>query len=117
MPPTIAPIAVLALETLYCFVCHTLPRLFRLTAVLEAEKDPANAPTIVWYNGGPGAASMFGLWVELGPYYLNQVRFAGRTHWLSRVHCTHTSWLGERSPETPCEWASRLVGRGERGEG
>ena len=23
-------------------------------------------------NGGPGAASMFGLFVELGPYYLNQ---------------------------------------------
>lgn len=31
-----------------------------------------DTPTIVWYNGGPGAASMFGLFVELGPYYLNQ---------------------------------------------
>ena len=41
---------------------------------LEAENDPANAPVIIWYNGGPGAASMFGLFVELGPYYLNQVR-------------------------------------------
>ena len=28
---------------------------------LESENDPANDPVIVWYNGGPGAASMFGL--------------------------------------------------------
>jgi len=39
---------------------------------LESENDPANDPVVVWYNGGPGAASMFGLFVELGPYYLNQ---------------------------------------------
>lgn len=39
---------------------------------MESENDPANDPVIVWYNGGPGAASMFGLFVELGPYYLNQ---------------------------------------------
>lgn len=39
---------------------------------LESENDPVNDPVVVWYNGGPGAASMFGLFVELGPYYLNQ---------------------------------------------
>ena len=43
--------------------------------MIEAETDPATAPTIIWYNGGPGAASMFGLFVELGPYYLNQDSF------------------------------------------
>jgi hypothetical protein len=42
---------------------------------LESENDPKNDPVIVWYNGGPGAASMFGLFVELGPYYLNQDSF------------------------------------------
>ena len=40
---------------------------------LESQNDPKNDPVVVWYNGGPGAASMFGLFVELGPYYLNQV--------------------------------------------
>lgn len=39
---------------------------------MESENDPKNDPVVVWYNGGPGAASMFGLFVELGPYYLNQ---------------------------------------------
>ena len=39
---------------------------------LESENDPKNDPVVLWYNGGPGAASMFGLFVELGPYYLNQ---------------------------------------------
>jgi hypothetical protein len=39
---------------------------------IEAEEDAANKPVVVWYNGGPGAASMFGLLVELGPYLLNE---------------------------------------------
>eukprot|EP00947_MAST-08B_sp_MAST-8B-sp1_P004438 g4438.t1 len=38
---------------------------------IEAEHDPKSKPVVVWYNGGPGAASMFGLFVELGPYLLN----------------------------------------------
>lgn len=42
---------------------------------IESENDPKNDPVVVWYNGGPGAASMFGLFVELGPYYLNQDSF------------------------------------------
>ena len=39
---------------------------------LEAENDPANDPVILWYNGGPGAASRFGRFVERGPNYLTQ---------------------------------------------
>ena len=38
---------------------------------MESEQAPATDPTIMWSNGGPGASSMFGLLVELGPYLLN----------------------------------------------
>lgn len=37
----------------------------------ESENDPANDPVIVWTNGGPGAASVYGLFVEMGPYYFS----------------------------------------------
>ena len=40
---------------------------------LEAEADaPADDPTILWSNVGPGASSMFGLFVELGPLLVNE---------------------------------------------
>eukprot|EP01063_Lacrimia_lanifica_P011412 TRINITY_DN1819_c0_g3_i1.p1 TRINITY_DN1819_c0_g3~~TRINITY_DN1819_c0_g3_i1.p1 ORF type:complete len:519 (+),score=217.84 TRINITY_DN1819_c0_g3_i1:53-1609(+) len=37
----------------------------------EAEANPETAPVVFWYNGGPGASSLFGLFQELGPNYLN----------------------------------------------
>eukprot|EP01063_Lacrimia_lanifica_P029273 TRINITY_DN4427_c0_g1_i1.p1 TRINITY_DN4427_c0_g1~~TRINITY_DN4427_c0_g1_i1.p1 ORF type:complete len:520 (+),score=157.33 TRINITY_DN4427_c0_g1_i1:57-1616(+) len=37
----------------------------------ESEHNPADAPTLFWYNGGPGASSKYGLFTELGPYFLN----------------------------------------------
>jgi carboxypeptidase C (cathepsin A) len=38
---------------------------------MESENDPANDPLVVWTNGGPGAASYFGLFTEIGPLQLN----------------------------------------------
>jgi len=37
----------------------------------EAEESPETAPTLVWYNGGPGSPSTFGMFQELGPLYVN----------------------------------------------
>eukprot|EP00966_Prymnesium_polylepis_P278076 6425424-Prymnesium_polylepis.1 len=39
---------------------------------IESEGAPSTDPTILWTNGGPGASSMFGILVELGPLMLNQ---------------------------------------------
>lgn len=37
----------------------------------ESEGNPATDPVIVWTNGGPGASSFFGMFVELGPFYVD----------------------------------------------
>ena len=39
--------------------------------LVESEGDPLKDPLVIWTNGGPGASSMFGLFVELGPFYLD----------------------------------------------
>ena len=38
---------------------------------VESENDPTTDPVVVWTNGGPGAASYFGLMTEVGPLYLD----------------------------------------------
>jgi serine carboxypeptidase-like clade 1 len=38
---------------------------------VEAEESPLTAPVLLWSNGGPGASSAYGLFTELGPFYLS----------------------------------------------
>ena len=40
--------------------------------MFTSENDAANDPVIVWWNGGPGASSSWGLFVENGPLMLNE---------------------------------------------
>lgn len=45
--------------------------LFEHYLFFESEGDAKTDPLIMWTNGGPGASSLFGSFVELGPYYLS----------------------------------------------
>jgi len=38
---------------------------------IESENDPVTDPVMIWTNGGPGAASFFGLFTEIGPFELS----------------------------------------------
>nr|XP_014332380.1 PREDICTED: probable serine carboxypeptidase CPVL [Bos mutus] len=48
-----------------------------------AKIEPQNAPVVLWLQGGPGGSSMFGLFVEHGPYIVskNMTLFARDFPW------------------------------------
>jgi len=42
---------------------------------IPAQNGDANAPILLWLQGGPGSASMFGLFNENGPFYVSSKNF------------------------------------------
>lgn len=44
---------------------------------VEAEVNSEKAPLVLWFNGGPGASSLYGLMVELGPFLVSDLSLSG----------------------------------------
>ncbi|KAH7308305.1 Alpha/Beta hydrolase protein, partial [Rhexocercosporidium sp. MPI-PUGE-AT-0058] len=39
--------------------------------VVMSDKDPRKDPVVLWMNGGPGSSSLYGLFVQWGPYRID----------------------------------------------
>ena len=38
--------------------------------LVESKSNPETDPLIIWFNGGPGCSSMYGFFLEIGPYQI-----------------------------------------------
>jgi carboxypeptidase C (cathepsin A) len=48
---------------------------------MESQDKPATDPVIVYFNGGPGGASIFLSFVGMGPYVANQGFYSDLYDW------------------------------------
>jgi cathepsin A (carboxypeptidase C) len=79
---------------------------------LQSQKDPANDPVVIWFNGGPGCSSMLGFAQEHGPYLMLDGKetfeqtlnpYAWNTHsnilYIEAPAGVGYSWTGTENPE------------------
>ena len=43
-----------------------------MTCFVTTQVNPTTAPVLLWLNGGPGVSSMFGLFLENGPFSVDK---------------------------------------------
>lgn len=73
--------------------------------LVESEGNPATDPVMIWYNGGPGASSLFGLLQEWGPLRLTEDSYdeapTARTCITFATQALTVRWPGLQSHEDP----------------
>ncbi|CAG7734478.1 unnamed protein product [Allacma fusca] len=61
---------------------------FAISHYLPAEKNPENAPVILWINDLPGFTSLKGVFLETGPFYVDDD---------NKLRERNTSWVKTHS--------------------
>jgi carboxypeptidase C (cathepsin A) len=59
---------------------------------VTSETKKANDPVILWFNGGPGCSSLFGMSMEIGPYVMGDedTKFRRNLHaWNKEAHVVY----------------------------
>ncbi len=56
--------------------CNNAPSLYYW--LITADADYTSKPLIIWFNGGPGSSSMYGPFMETGPYQFNSTGLLGK---------------------------------------
>eukprot|EP01012_Entosiphon_sulcatum_P026301 TRINITY_DN31722_c0_g1_i1.p1 TRINITY_DN31722_c0_g1~~TRINITY_DN31722_c0_g1_i1.p1 ORF type:complete len:479 (+),score=41.74 TRINITY_DN31722_c0_g1_i1:44-1480(+) len=54
--------------------------------------DPREAPVLLWFNGGPGASSLYGSFVELGPFKMTDDSFDGGNGSVPKLFHNEFGW-------------------------
>jgi serine carboxypeptidase-like clade 1 len=62
--------------------------------VIEAEKEAATAPVVLWLNGGPGSSSLIGLLTENGQIMTNDDSLTQKINGVPQVFYNKYSWSG-----------------------
>jgi carboxypeptidase C (cathepsin A) len=62
--------------------------------LIEAEKEAATAPVVLWLNGGPGSSSLIGLLTENGQIMTNDDSLTQKINGVPQVFYNKYSWSG-----------------------